>query len=196
MSSSELTPEDIQKLISDAENETFKKLPAIKICNYELDLQSFHVFWITVMLWIIIWFTFKIFKLVNYAEYFFWFYILISFLNFYNSATNVSDAETERININSQQSFIQGGLSVFILAFVFLSNISIPEEQKTSIYIILAISLIICTIGVILINIKNESVNIRFVRKIQQSVYNQAVILFMLGLYMIYTFKIFKNTKN
>ena len=26
MSSSELTPEDIQKLISDAENETFKKL--------------------------------------------------------------------------------------------------------------------------------------------------------------------------
>lgn len=185
--SKKLSSEDIKNLIT--ESEKFKNLPAIHLGDLVLDLQSFFVAIISIVIWIIIWFVFNLWNIVPFAKYFFFAYLFLTLLNLYNSATNVSDPETERVNLNSQQSFIQGGLSVTILAFVFLSNISIQDDQKTNIYKVLINSLIICSIGIIVINIKNESVNIRFVRKIQQSLYNMSIVLFIMSLYMIFVYK-------
>ena len=110
-------------------------------------------------------------------------------MNFYNSATNISDVESERVNIASQQSFIQGGIAVFILPFVFLYNIPMEDIDKTHIYVILITALMVSSLSIIIVNLQNISTNIRFVRKIQQSLFNQGLILFMLALFMVYRVK-------
>jgi hypothetical protein len=105
----------------------------------------------------------------------------------------VSDAESERTHLSSQQSFIQGGMAVFILAFVFLYNIQMNEQDKLKVYQILIISLIISSFAIIILNLKNEPSNIRFVRKMQQLLYNQGLVLFILALFMIFRFKTFNT---
>ena len=59
-------------------------------------------------------------------------------------------------------------------------------EYKNKIYKILLISLISTCVGTIVINVRNESENIRLVRKIQQAFYNQGIILFIFCLVLIY----------
>ena len=63
------------------------------------------------------------------------------------------------------------------------------ERDKTHIYVILITCLIVSCVSIFIINVQNISTNIRFVRKIQQSLYNQGLILFMLALFMIYIVK-------
>ena len=63
------------------------------------------------------------------------------------------------------------------------------EVQRTEVYRVLILSLLIASLSIIIINVKNDSINIRFVRKMQQMLYNQGLILFLLGLLMIYRFK-------
>jgi hypothetical protein len=182
-----LTSYDIKSLLE--EGDKLKDVPSFKVLGITLDKISFYVMIITVILWIILWFSLKIFGIVKYSEIFFIAYIIISILNLLNSATNVSDIESERMNIASQQSFIQGGIAIFILAFVFLQNINMEESNRIKVYKILVISLIISCIGIVLINVKNVPSNVRFIRKIQQAIFNQGLIIFLLALYMIYTFK-------
>jgi hypothetical protein len=182
-----LTSYDIKSLLE--EGDKLKDVPTFKVLGITLDKTSFYVMIITVILWIILWFSLKIFGIIKYSEIFFIAYIIISILNLFNSATNVSDIESERMNMASQQSFIQGGIAVFILAFVFLQNINMEESNRIKVYKILVISLIISCIGIVLINVKNVPSNVRFIRKIQQAIFNQGLVLFLLALYMIYTFK-------
>lgn len=182
-----LTSEDIKNLISDSDN--FTKLKVFNIFGIQIDIESLIVVIIAIILWTVLWFAFNIFKIISYSEYFFILYIIIILINLLNSATNVPDVETERIQQSSQQSFIQGGIAIFILAFIFLYNIKIDEKYKTEIYRILIISLLVSSLSIIIINVKNNSINIRFVRKMQQMIYNQGLILFILGLFMIYKFK-------
>jgi hypothetical protein len=188
-----LTPEEINDLLS--ESDKFKKLDSINLLGKEWDLQSFYIFIIAIVTWIIFWKlfnlsdVFKSWKAEKIGRITFLFYIVVSFLNFYNSANDVPDVESERVNISSQQSFIQGGIAVFILAFVFLYNIPMEDTDKTHIYVILITSLIVSSLAIIIVNVQNVSTNIRFVRKIQQSLYNQGLILFMLGLFMVYIVK-------
>jgi len=188
-----LTSQEIEDLLS--ESDKFKKLDSIKFLNKEWDLQSLYIFIIAVFTWVIFW---KLFNLSNVFKSWnvekigvitFIFYIFISFFNFYNSANDVPDVESERVNISSQQSFIQGAIAVIILAFVFLYNIPMEDSDKTHIYVILITSLIVSSLSIIIINVQNISTNIRFVRKVQQSLYNQGLILFMLALFMIYIVK-------
>jgi len=182
-----LTSLDIQNLLEDSSK--LKDVPTFNIFGLRIDKTSLYVVIIATIIWTILWLSFKIFGIVNYSEIFFIIYIIITLFNLFNSATNVSDIETERMNMSSQQSFIQGGIAVFILAFVFLYNITMDENKRTQIYKVLIISLIISCTAIFLINVKNTPTNVRFVRKIQQMLYNQGLVLFLLGLYMIYEFK-------
>jgi len=187
-SSSKLTPEDIQSLIEEGSNK-LAKLKTLNIFGIEIDLESLIVIIIATILWLLLWVGFNIFNIVSYAEFFFILYIIIILINLANSATDVPDLETERLQQSSQQSFIQGGIAVFILAFVFLYNINMDEEDRTKVYRVLIIALIISCLSIIILNVKNDPVNIRFVRKIQQMLYNQGLILFLLALFMVYRFK-------
>ena len=183
-----LTTQDIEDLL--AEGDKFKKLPSFRFLGKDWDIQSAIIFFISIIIWFAIWGIFKIeFKTIPYGIYFLIFYVLISFVNLYNSASDVSDAESERMNQATQASFIQGGIAVFILAFVFLYNIKMEEPDRIKIYTVLVLSLLVSCLGIIIINVRNESSNIRTVRKMQQAFFNQGLILFMLGLYMIYSVK-------
>ena len=182
-----LTTHDIQNLLE--ESDKLKDVPAFNILGLTFDRASFYVVIIALIIWTILWLSFKIFGIINYAEIFFIIYIIITLFNLFNSATNVSDIETERMNMASQQSFIQGGIAVFILAFVFLYNVNMDENKRTQVYKVLIISLLISCSAIILINVKNNPSNVRFIRKIQQILYNQGLVLFLLGLYTIYEFK-------
>lgn len=192
--SKELTSEDVQNLIS--ESEELRKLPTMPIFfgafGPEVDTQTFWVTLGSIIVWLLIWGFYKIHKIVNnYISMLFMFlFIGISILNLINSATDVPDSASEREKFSSQQYYIQGGLSIFILLLVFLFNIPISDkEDKDKVYKILIISLISTCLGTIIINVKNESVNIRLVRKIQQSLYNQGIILFVFCLVLIYLYK-------
>ena len=182
-----LTAEDIKTLIT--ENDKLKKLPSINIFGLTFDEESVIVVIISIILWSLLWYGFNIFGIISYAEYFYILYIIIILINLANSAGDVPDVETERLQQSSQQSFIQGGIAIFILAFVFLYNINMDEVQRTEVYRVLILSLLIASLSIIIINVKNDSINIRFVRKMQQMLYNQGLILFLLGLLMIYRFK-------
>ena len=182
-----LTTHDIQNLLE--ESDKLKDVPKFNILGLSVDRASFYVVIIALIIWTILWLSFKFFGIINYAEIFFIIYIIITLFNLFNSATNVSDIETERMNMASQQSFIQGGIAVFILAFVFLYNVNMDENKRTQVYKVLIISLLISCSAIILINVKNNPSNVRFIRKIQQMLYNQGLVLFLLGLYTIYEFK-------
>jgi hypothetical protein len=188
-----LSSQEIEDLL--AESDKFQKLSSFEYLGKEWDTQSFWAFIIGIGTWIVFWKLFNlgyIFKSWN-AEWIghltFILYIIISFMNFFNSATNVSDVESERVNIAAQQSFIQGGIAVFILPFVFLYNIPMEDTDKTHIYVILITALMVSSLAIIIVNVQNVSTNIRLVRKIQQSLFNQGLILFMLALFMVYIVK-------
>ena len=178
--SKELTSEDVQNLISESEN--LRKLPTINILGLELDRQTSFVTVGSIIVWVIIW----KFLGKHISILFLIIFIFISLLNLYNSATDVPDSSSEREKLSGQQYFIQGGLAVFILLLVFLYNIPMDVEYKNKIYKILLISLISTCVGTIVINVRNESENIRLVRKIQQAFYNQGIILFIFCLVLIY----------
>jgi hypothetical protein len=188
-----LSSSDIDELLS--EDVKFKKLDSVLVAGKEWDLQSFWAFVISIISWIVMWklfnldSVFKSWNAQNIGYMAFIFYIIVSFLNFFNSANNIPDVESERVNIASQQSFIQGGIAIFILAFVFLYNIPMEDKDKTHVYVILITCLIVSSLPIIIVNVQNVSTNIRFVRKIQQSLYNQGLILFMLALFMIFIIK-------
>ena len=186
-----LSATDIQNMLDD--NDKLKKLPTLNIFGLKVDTQSFSVVIIALILWLILWLSFGIFTIVPYANVFFIIYIFISITNLFNSAIDVSDVESERMNMSSQQNYIQGAISIFILAFVFLYNVKMDDESAKQTYKVLIISLMISCVAIIIINVKNISKNIRFVRKIQQMVFNQGLILFLLALFMIYKFKVTKK---
>jgi hypothetical protein len=63
------------------------------------------------------------------------------------------------------------------------------ESERIRVYKILIISLIVCSSAILIVNVKNDSKNVRMIRKIQQFLYNQALTLFVLALFTIYTYK-------
>ena len=182
-----LNEKDVKDLLY--KSEQFTKLKTITIFGLEFDIHSIIITLLGIILWILIWKYCNIFGVVSYADYFFMAYIIISLLNLLNSSIDASDITSEINQQSIQQSFIQGSLAIFILLFVFLYNFKIDTEDQTDIYRLLAISLLIGCISIIIIDIQNNSINIRLIRKIQQTLYNQALIIFLLALYMFYGFK-------
>jgi len=185
--SNELSSEDVQNLISESEH--LRKIKTYKIGKLEIDEQSFWVSLISLIFWCVIWWILGMRKIINSKITFAIFisYFVVVIINIINSATDVPDSAAEREKQASQQNFIQGGSAIYILVLVFLYNIQIDDQIiKNNIYKVLLISLILISISTLIINLKNESMNIRIVRKIQQSLYNQGTILFIFALILIF----------
>lgn len=195
----ELTVEDVKNILDDTDK--FKTLPVVKfsIGSFDIELDRMSVFTtgIVIGLWISLWVFLNIFDYTDVlGNFIFIIYILICLANLWNSATNISDSQIERMNLTSQQNFIQGGLSIFILLLVFIENIKLTPEISSNIYTLIILSLIICCVPIVIINLQNKSTNVRFVRKIQQGLFNQSLMFFILCLLVMYRFKLGSSTKG
>lgn len=174
----QLSVEDVKSIL--AENDKYKKLPTT---IFDLDLQSTETTIVIILIWIVLWMTLGLFKITGqFGIYVFYGYIALCVFNLVNSATDVSDSDSERINLATQQNYIQGGLSIFIMLLVFLANIPLESKTRMNIYVLIILSLLICCTSIAIINLKNTSINIRYVRKIQQGLFNQSLFLFVLCL--------------
>lgn len=178
---------EVQNLINQAGD--YRKLKSINIAGFQFDIYTIIIFILSIVLWTILWLSFNIFDIVSYSEFFFSLYIIIAFINLINSSNDTADVETERVQNSSQQSYIQGSIAIFILAFIFLYNIEMENDDKTKVYTVLIICLIVSCLALIILDYKNNSENIRFIRKINQLLYNQSLVLFLLALFMIFFYK-------
>jgi len=185
--SEKLSAHDIQSLILDSQQ--YKKLKIISIFGLEFDVTTIVLSIIAIALWTMMWIFFGIFKIVEYSQIFFILYIIIVIVNAVNASTDIADVETERLQQTTQQNFIQGGIAVFILLFVFLYNINLDPEDKTQIYIVLSLCLIIASLSMVILNVKNNNKNIRLTRKVQQLLYNQGLVFFLFAIFVIFMAK-------
>ena len=77
---------------------------------------------------------------------------------------------------------------MYILIFVFLYSIEIPKEMKFKIYKMLIITILISSFSIFIYQAKiDSSRNIRFLKKIKQTIFNQSLVMFCITLYMIFT---------
>lgn len=175
---------DINTLL--AEQDKFRKLPTISIFGIDIDYDSIIIFSIFLVIWTALWYFLKINTMFKHTYIFFILYIIISIFNIFNSATDVSDIESSKVQLEIQSTLIQGGLGIFILLFVFLYNIKIHMNDIKDIYKLLIVNLIITSLSILIINTKNNSRNIRILRKIFQNIFNMGVVFFIMSLYMIF----------
>ena len=180
-----LSSQDINNLIE--RQNTIVKLTSFKIFGKDFDVRATIIAFISIILWIFIWFFFNIFSIKG-SIVFFIIFIVLTILNLLNDSTyQLLDPETEDFSYDRQINNIEGAVGIIVLVFIFLFNISMDETIKRRTSKILVISLIISCLTLFIYNIKYRSVNIRNVRMITQQFFNQSIILFMLSLFSIYT---------
>jgi hypothetical protein len=180
-----LSSQDINNLIE--RQNTIVKLTSFKIFGKDFDVRATIIAFISIILWIFIWFFFNIFSIKG-SIVFFIIFIVLTILNLFNDSTyQLLDPETEDFSYDRQINNIEGAVGIIVLVFIFLFNISMDETIKRRTSKILVISLIISCLTLFIYNIKYRSVNIRNVRMITQQFFNQSIILFMLSLFSIYT---------
>jgi len=183
-----LSAKDIDQLVENTAQ--FRNLPSVDVLGVSLDRDALYVFLFSVVLFSIIFFAFGIINIVKYAPVFYFAFLAISVFNLFNSSTDVSDVDTEKVQQSAQQAFFQGGVAVFILVFVFVNNLEIKDKHDIrQIYLILIITMIISALSLISIEFKNNSEQVRIVRLVNQSFYNMALVMFVLTLFMIWNFK-------
>ena len=165
----------------------YKNIPIIKLFGIKVGLESFIITIISIIVWIFIWKIFNLFKIGKFTIFIFLLYIIVSIFNIFNSSTDteisVENAVYEMLN---QISRIQAALGVIILVFVFLFNIKIDETHRLLAYKLLTIIICLLILSMIALDSKNETRNIRNIRLYTQKLFNQAIILFMLCLIIIY----------
>ena len=175
---------DINNLL--AEQDKFRKLPSINIFGADIDYDSLIIFLIFIVIWGALWYILKINSLFKYSYLFFILYIIVSIFNIFNSANDIPDIESSKVQLEVQSTLIQGGMGIFILLFIFLFEIKIHNDDIKNIYKLLILNLIIASLSILIINTKNNSRNIRIVRKTYQNLFNMGVIFFIMSLYMIF----------
>jgi hypothetical protein len=175
---------DIKNLLN--EQEKFRKLPSINILGNDIDYDSFIIFTVFLLIWIFLWYFLNINSLFKHAYIFFILYFIVSIFNIFNSANDIPDIESSKVALEVQSTLIQGGMGIFILVFIFLFEINIHKEDIINIYKILIINLLLTSLSILIVNTKNNSRNIRIVRKVVQNIFNMGVIFFMISLYMIF----------
>ena len=163
-------------------------LPIVKIFGRKIDTDSLYLFLVSMvvlLILIIILIYSGLWK--NYFGTFVLIYVLISIFNLFNSSNNVvSDITIGLLEIQSQDNFVQGSISIFILVFVFLDSIKMTQEQKFKIYQMLIITLLLSSSSLFIYNYKNHPRNIRTLRKTKLFLFNQSLLLFCITLYMIF----------
>ena len=179
-----LKASDVNKLLE--EQDKFRHLPSLNIFGTDIDYDSLIIFSLFIIIWLFLWNVLNIKSMFKYSFIFFILYIAISIFNIFNSATDIPDIETSRVQLEVQSTLIQGGLGIFILVFVFLYEIKINQNDIKDIYKLLIINLIITSLSIIIFSVKNSSRNIRIMRKTYQNLFNMGVVYFIMALYMIF----------
>ena len=170
-------------------DESLNKLPILNILGINVDVDTFKIFIISMVSWLfIICILFFTGLWEKYFIYFILFYYVLAFLNLINNSNNVvSDQAISLLEIQGQDNFVQGSISMFILVFVFLDSIKIPNvKDRFKIYKLLIITLLLSATSLFVYNYKNDTRNIRILRKTKQFIFNQSLVLFCICLYMIF----------
>ena len=125
----------------------------------------------------------------SYFSIFFGIYLLLSIFNLINDSDEmIADQSIAMSELQSQDLFMQGCIYMYILIFVFLYSIEIPKEMKFKIYKMLIITILISSFSLFIYQAKiDSSRNIRFLKKIEQTIFNQSLVMFCITLYMIFT---------
>jgi hypothetical protein len=178
-------PVEEEEVVDDSLN----KLPILNILGINVDVDTFKIFVVSMISWIfIICILFFTGLWEKYFIYFILFYYVLAFLNLINNSNNVvSDQAISLLQIQGQDNFVQGSISMFILVFVFLDSIKIPNpKDRFKIYKLLIITLLLSATSLFVYNYKNDTRNIRALRKTKQFLFNQSLVLFCICLYMIF----------
>jgi hypothetical protein len=176
-----------------------KITPTYNIFGKEIDIDTLIIFAsIVIILILVICLLIYIKIWDSYFIIFFAIYFLLSLFNLFNdSADMIADQGIAMSELQTQDLFIQGCISIYILIFVFLYSIKIPKEMKYKIYKLLIITILISSFSIFVYQVKiDSSRNIRILKKVKQAFFNQSLVLFCITLYMIFTTQSDKPAKN
>lgn len=180
-----LSADQINYMLQDESK--YKSIPTVKLFGIVLGLESFIISIIAIVVWIAIWKIFDLFKIGKFSIYLFLLYIFIVIFNIFNSSTDTEiNVENAVYELQNQISRIEGALGVIILVFVFLFNLKMDETNRLIAYKLLTIIICMLILSIVALDPKNETRNIRNIRLYTQKLYNQAVVLFILCLIVIY----------
>jgi uncharacterized membrane protein YqjE len=180
-----LTADEINFMLQDESK--YKSIPTIKLFGISVGLESLIITIISIIVWIIIWKIFGLFKLGKFTIILFILYIIIAFFNIFNSSTDTEiSVENAVYELQNQISRIEGALGSIVLVFVFLYNMKLDEAHRLFAYKLLIIIISMLILSIVTLDPKNDTRNIRNIRLFIQKLYNQAVILFILCLLVIY----------
>lgn len=162
-------------------NANYIPTPSITISGIEVDKISTTVIILSIITWIFIWFKFNIFNVSRYGVYIFVGYIIYCISQIFLSDVDINiNSSRELDKLVLREEFIQSGLNIFILFFVFIYAIKIPETQRNNIYKIQSILIFLTILSVILTSSRHDPVQYKILRKIKGSLYNKSIFLFLL----------------
>ena len=177
-----LTQDDIKKLINVENNVII--FPSIKLFGININLDYLKLSILSIIIWIIIWYFFGLFKLNKYSIIFFILLIIFNIFNIFNTPINIEKNFEVTTFINQGQIqrclFILG---VILLTFIFLSKIKIDNEYIYNIYKIYIIIIILLFFSLFKYELKNTSKNFT---TISENMYNQSLILLVYTFYLIF----------
>jgi hypothetical protein len=184
-----LSSKDIKDIINQpiADNNVIK-LPLLNIFGNEVDVKSFRIFLYSVIIWSVLSAFLLYLKIWQpYFTFFYYLFIGLSIFNLLNSPDDlIKDQNTLMLETQSQDNFIQGTISIFAILYVFLGGMKIKEDDKSIIYKLLTIALLISATSLFIYNHTNDSVNISTIKKVKQTLFNQALVLFCMSLFLIF----------
>ena len=184
-----LSSKDIKDIINQpiADNNVIK-LPLLNIFGNEVDVKSFRIFLYSVIIWSVLSAFLLYLKIWQpYFTFFYYLFIGLSIFNLLNSPDDlIKDQNTLMLEMQSQDNFIQGTISIFAILYVFLGGMKIKEDDKSIIYKLLTIALLISATSLFIYNHTNDSVNISTIKKVKQTLFNQALVLFCMSLFLIF----------
>jgi len=186
-STQKLSASDINDIIKQEELLNFNPLPYIEFFGKKVDLNTLIISCISLIIWIIIWRVFNLFEIGTYSLIFFFIYIAILFFNIFNSSIETEkNLEFATYEIEKHITNVEAAMGVIVILYVFLYNIQLDNNSRIISYKLLTIVMVLCSIAIIKYALKNDTKNVRTIRIFTEKLYNQAIILFILSLFVIY----------
>lgn len=143
---------------------------------------------IIVIVWIFLWVFFGLFKFDKYSFIFFFGYIFVLMIDIFNEYKKIRD-DGESVyfatfEYDQNLSKIMGVFGIIILVYILLGNMKLKNSED--IKKLLIISIIIISIPILVINLKNQSINLNDIEFTLNKIYNQSLFLFLFALYLIF----------
>lgn len=178
-----LTADDINNILE----EKFKPIPTLDILGIKVSRDDLIISGIAIAVWTLLWVMLGLFSFGKISFIFYLSFIVVQLINIFNSSIDTeTSVEFAIYEFYNQVNRIEGAFGVIILVLVFLYNMPVREENKQLAYKLLTIVSILLAITVVQYDTKNDPVNIRNTRLAIQKIYNQAIILFIFTLVVIF----------